>query len=381
MVSNRATRKTTASVGTLAIALSLTACGAFQEEESSETSGTVTVGILAPQSGALAEDGTSYVKAATAALETLGEENNIDIEVKTYDEASSTGEAVNGTKRLIQNEGASAILSASTSGNFLATRQIIDQAEVPVLTIATSAKVVEGNAGWTFRVSQPIPERIADNVKFASETLQAKSVAFLQVNDESQKAFVKGMAEQLPSIGATSVAEQYFQYTDSDFTPYLQELGGIDADAAFLGCEVTQCAAILDQAHKAGVQSSFVLPTAASSDDFLANFGDVAEEAYVQTIYAPGAVPETADFEELAEKGGFVASYYSIIGYTEAKVLVDAIKEAGSGDPKDVKDALASGEFTTPLGAVSFEDNGQGTVPGYVAQIQDSKYVKVWPTS
>ena len=42
---------------------------------------------------------------------------------------------------------------------------------------------------------------------------------------------------------------------------------------------------------------------------------------------------------------------------------------------------LAGLLLLVPLGSIAFEANGQGTVPGYVAQVQDSKYVKVWPTS
>ena len=381
MSSTSIRRKLIAVLGTLALSAGLVSCAAFQGDEESQASDTIKIGILAPQSGTLAGDGTAYLKAAEGALETLGAKAGLKIEVATYDEASATAEAVNGTRRLIQNDGVKALLSASTSGNFLATQQLIDQAKVPVLAIATSPKVLENNAGWTFRISQPVPERIADNVKFVSESLKSTKIGFLQVNDETQKTFVAGVIKELPGIGATSVSEQYFQYQDSDFTPYLQKLASSGAEATFLGCEVTQCAAILDQAKKAGVTSKFILPTAASSDAFLAEFGTIAEGAYVQTIYAPGAVKKTKAFEDLAKSKKFTASYYSIVGYTQAAVLIDAIDNANSSKSEDIKKSLADGKFDTSLGKLKFEKNGQGIAPGYVAEVKNSKYVKVWPKS
>lgn len=374
----RASRRWWGAAAAGVLALGLGGCGIPDEEEAG-ADGPLTVGIIAPLSGALAEDGNAYADAAQAALEALQDDLGQEIEVVVYDEASETAEAVSGTRRLIQSDEVDALLSGSTSGNFLATRQFIDQAQIPVLTIATATAVVEDNAGWTFRVSQPLPDRIDDNVQFIVDQLGAQSVGFLQVNDESQRAFADGVKGQLGEAGIEVASEQYFQYGDSDFSPYLQELRSSTPDVTFLGCEVTQCAAIIDQANAAGVMTNFVLPTAASSQGFLDSFGDVSEGAYVQTIYAPGAVEETAEFEQLAEESDFAASYYGVVGFTEATVLVEAVREAGSTEPQAIQEALAGGSYESPLGEISFADNGQGEVPGYVAQIADSQYVYTWP--
>lgn len=339
---------------------------------------TIKVGILAPLSGTLAEDGSAYAKAAKAALREAEGGGGRRIEVVTYDEASETSEAVTGTRRLIQKDQVDALLSGSTSGNFLATRQLIDKAQIPVVTIATATTVVKENAGWTFRISQPLPDRIDDNVKFATDKLNAKSVAFLQVNDESQRAFAKEVSRKLSAQGVNVVSNQYFQYGDTDFSPYIQQLRSRAPNVTFLGCEVTQCATILEQAHASGVNTDFVLPTAASSEKFLESFGDVGEGAFVQTIYAPGAVKATAQFEQLAEKKAFPKSYYSAIGYAEGAVLAEALKKAGSVDSEAIRKALAEGRFDTPLGRIHFLDNGQAKVPGYVARVSGSKYVHSW---
>ncbi|MFI0370155.1 ABC transporter substrate-binding protein [Actinomadura sp. 1N219] len=336
------------------------------------------VGIIAPLSGALAEDGSAYEQAARAALKEGEKSLGRPIDVMTYDEASKTREAINGTRRLIQRDEVDALLSGSTSGNFLASRQLIDRAEVPVLTIATATTVVEDNAGWTFRVSQPLSARNADNARFAVEQVKARSAAFLQTNDESQRAFAASVREKLRSAGVDVLSEQYFQYGDTDFSPYLVKLRSRQPDVVFLGCEVTQCATILNQAHAAGIDADFVLPTAAASDEFLHDFGRVSQGAYVQTIYAPGAVPTTQRFEQTAARGGFPASYYSIVGYIEAAVLVEAAKQAGSTDPAKIRDALAKGAFQSPLGRIKFLPNGQAAVGGYVAQITGPRYVHRW---
>ncbi|MBO0878228.1 MAG: ABC transporter substrate-binding protein [Pseudonocardia sp.] len=358
-----------------AVALLCAGCGAARGED------VLTVGIIAPLSGALAEDGTAYTNAAKAALAEGERALGRRIEVIVYDEASRTGEAINGTRRLLQRDRAHALLSSSTSGNFLATRQLIDRAQVPVLTIATATTVVKNNAGWTFRVSQPLADRNRDNAAFAVAQLKARTAAFLQTNDESQRAFAADVGAQLRSAGVNVVSEQYFQYGDTDFSPYLQRLRASAPEVVFLGCEVTQCATILDQSRAAGVSTNFVLPTAAASEEFLHQFGAVAEGAYAQTIYAPGATPATAGFERLATANGFPASYYSMVGYVEAHALLAAVRQAGSLDPQAIRRALATGGFDSPLGPIRFRPDGQAVVRGYVAQITGSHYRYFWAPS
>lgn len=366
----------------LVLALTLTAsCASGAGNESAAAAGPsegpLKIGILASLSGNLAEDGSAYVDAARAAIEAKEDAIGRDVEISVYDERSETTEAVSGTRRLVDSDRVDILLSGLTSGNFLATRQVVDRAEIPVLTTATAPEVLEDNPGTIFRISQPLPDRIEDNVRFAVDELGARSVAFLQVNDEVQRVFADGAKDLLERDGVDVVSEQYFQYTDNDFSPYLSRLAQADADVTFLGGEVTQCATILEQAHAAGVETVFVLPTAASSSDFLESFGDVAEGTYVQTIYAPGTVesPEGRRFEDLAREHGFPLSYFSVVGYSEASILMDAVARAA--DDGDVVAELAGGSFETPLGRVEFDDDGQAVVDGIVARIEDGRYVQV----
>ncbi|HEX2049511.1 MAG TPA: ABC transporter substrate-binding protein [Actinomycetota bacterium] len=366
----------------LLVALTLTAACASSasgegDESPAASGGPLKIGILASLSGNLAEDGTAYVDAARAAIEAMENDVGRDVEISVYDERSETTEAVSGTRRLVDSARVDILLSGLTSGNFLATRQVVDRADIPVLTTATAPEVLEDNPGSIFRISQPLPDRIEDNVRFVVDELDARSVAFLQVNDEVQRVFADGAKELLDEDGVDVVSEQYFQYTDNDFSPYLSRLAQADADVTFLGGEVTQCATILEQARAAGVETVFVLPTAASSSDFLESFGDVAEGTYVQTIYAPGTVAsaEGRRFEDLAREHGFPLSYFSVVGYSEATIAMEAVARAGSDG--DVVEELAGGTFDTPLGRVEFDDDGQAVVDGIVARIDGGRYVEV----
>ena len=61
--------------------------------------------------------------------------------------------------------------------------------------------------------------------------------------------------------------------------------------------------------------------------------------------------------------------------YAAIQAWVDAVKAAGSTDYDAVSEALNTGEFSTVLGNLSFDDKGDVTLPGYVwYEWSDGKY-------
>ncbi len=342
-----------------------------------EAAAPIRIGIIAPQSGNLASDGNAYLGAARAVIEARNAAGGIrgrSLEIVAYDEKGQVSEAVNATRRLLTEDRVAVILSASTSGNFLATVPLLSQYRVPALGIATSPKVTQTGNRYAFRIAQLVSDRVRENLEFAGE-LKARTIAFLQVNDETQRAFVKSIKELAEKDGIKVAFEEWFQYGDSDFTTYLSKLRQAAPDVVFLGGEVTQCATILRQAKEGGVRAALVLPTAAVGENLLRAAGAAANGVYGQTIWVPAVIetPEARAFEALMKERGVPSAYYSVIGYTEARVALAALEKAGD-DPEALREAIASTSMPSPLGEIRFGPTGHGNAPGHVFQVRDGRW-------
>jgi branched-chain amino acid transport system substrate-binding protein len=338
-----------------------------------EAAGPLKIGIIAPQTGNLATDGNAYLGAAQAVIEAKNAAGGIQgrkIEVIAYDEKGQVNEAVNAVRRLLTEDRVAVVLSGSTSGNFLATMPLLNQYRTPALAIATSPKVTEGGNRYAFRIAQLIPDRVRDNVQLAKE-LRAKTVGFLQVNDETQRVFVKSVKDLIEKEGTKTIFEEWFQYGDSDFSAYLSKLRQAAPDIVYLGGEVTQCATILRQAKESGIKAALVLPTSVVGENLLKAAGAGADGAYGQTIWVPSALttPEARTFEALMKQKGLPSSYYSVIGYTEAQIALAALEKAGD-DPEKLRDAIAASSIPSPLGPIRFDKNGHGNAVGRVFQVR-----------
>jgi branched-chain amino acid transport system substrate-binding protein len=70
---------------------------------------------------------------------------------------------------------------------------------------------------------------------------------------------------------------------------------------------------------------------------------------------------------------------YVLYTYAAIQVWADAVKKAGSTDPKKVAAALkASGNWPTVLGPVSFDKKGDTTGGGYVFYVwKDGSYAEM----
>ena len=338
-----------------------------------EAAGPFKIGVVAPQSGNLAADGIAYLGAARAVIEAKNAAGGIHgrkIDVIAYDEKGQVNEAVNATRRLLTEDRVAVLLSGSTSGNFLATMPLLNQYRIPALAIATSPKVTEGGNRYAFRIAQLIPDRVRDNIRLAKE-LGAKTVGFLQVNDETQRVYVKSVKDLLEKEGMKTVFEEWFQYGDSDFSAYLSKLRQAAPDIVYLGGEVTQCATILRQAKENGIKAALVLPTSVVGDGLLKAAGPGAEGAYGQTIWVPSVLttPEARAFEALMKQKGLPSSYYSVIGYSEAQIAVAALEKAGE-DPEKLRDAIAASALASPLGPIRFDKTGHGNAVGRAFQVR-----------
>jgi ABC-type branched-subunit amino acid transport system substrate-binding protein len=207
---SRWSSKSTAFALATALALSVPAGAAAQDDEAPEFD--MTVGVLMSFTGAAANAGPPWDKAArigvdtvTAAIEEAGLSDKLSINAVTEDDGSTNATASEATTKLIKIDNASVILGPCCSGVTVAIATAITIPEgVPMLTIGTSPTITAlEDEGTVFRT---VP----------SDSLQGQVLAQAVFDALGEGATV--------NIGARNDA--YGTGLSSTFTPAFEALGG-----------------------------------------------------------------------------------------------------------------------------------------------------------
>jgi branched-chain amino acid transport system permease protein len=124
--------------------------------------------------------------------------------------------------------------------------------------------------------------------------------------------------------------------------------------------------------------SGFSLP------DFLKGAGDTAEYTISVTQWTSDAKWQGSQewAKAYVERYKLQPSYHAVQAYISLKVLADAIQRAGTTDRTAIRDALRKTKIEDSIfGPISFDESGQNDHPVAITQVQNGKFVTVWPIS
>jgi branched-chain amino acid transport system substrate-binding protein len=165
---------------------------------------------------------------------------------------------------------------------------------------------------------------------------------------------------------------------------YPQEVASIKTtapDAVFYAGYEVETPYLRADLTAAGVKS----PMLASDGAFLAATIDEAQGAaeglYVSAFApSPKAVVDAQWVKEYQAVEYRNPDTYSINGYSAVDVLAHAVQKANSLDPKRIIEAAHLVDFDSPIGRISFNDQGdlkQQRV--FIFQVASAEFKQVWP--
>jgi branched-chain amino acid transport system substrate-binding protein len=147
------------------------------------------------------------------------------LKVVIYDDASDETKAVLAAKKLIDEDKVAAIIGTTLSGTSLAIVDTVQRAEVPMISCAAAAKIVEPVAerGWVFKT----PQSDALIVGALTGYLRAKGltrVAWAGVDYAFGQLGWLAFEKAAPAAGLTIVASEKFGQKDVDITAQLTRI-------------------------------------------------------------------------------------------------------------------------------------------------------------
>jgi branched-chain amino acid transport system substrate-binding protein len=275
------------------------------------------------------------------------------LELIHYDDAGNASKARNFASRLIQSDRVDIIVGGSTTGATMAAVPMVEQAQIPFISLAGAVVVTTPVKKWVFKTPQTdrmAAERILKDMKERGLTkvgLISGTGGFGSSGREQTLAVAKEIG------GIEIVADETYGGSDTDMTAQLTNIRGTEGVQTILNFGFGQGPAIVTRNYaQLGIELPFYQSHGVASDGFLELAGSSAEGLRLPAspLLVPDSLPESDPQKPVVEayKSEYEArwdskvSTFGAYAYDGLMLAVEAIKKAGSTDKAAVRDALES---------------------------------------
>ncbi len=354
---------------TLGLTLSLTGCGENEDNP-------VKLGVFGPLTGDYSIYGVAVEQGAQLAVDEIAEVLGRPLELVAYDSKGDPVEGVNSYNRLTAEDGITALIGGTFSGETIAIKPLAVEDGLPVLTPTATNPEVTLDADNVFRACYTDGYQGAMVGQFVAEDLGLTKGAILYNKDD---AYSEGLAEGFKSAyTGTIVTEEAWSAGDIDFTALLANIQSTDAEFIFVPGYTKEVGAILTQAAEMGLD----LPMLGGDgwDGVEQDYAEVAEGHYFGNHYAKSDSSQVVqDFvANYTEKYGEAPNALAALAYDAVYTMVAAIEAAGSTDFDAIVAALAETHLPGLVtGDIEFDEVGDPIKPVTMIQIVEGEHVVI----
>ena len=349
-------------------------------------SGTIVIGSSIPLTGGVAAFGQHSRWGAEMALAEANANGGVlgrKLEIDFQDNRCNPAEAVKSVTQMLATKKYVAIHDGLCSSAALAIMPLVERAGVPFIIANASATSIAEKSGvggnkWTFKINPTDASLLSALVGWFEKDGRAANIAFLGEDTDFGRAGSSGFEAALAKRKMKLASVDFFQKGTADFTaafariksrkPALMALYAIDADFQnsirqwySVGGGVPLTGRILvDQVPKEIMDSGFM-------------DGTMSVQPYDPSVDTPANKAFVEAFRKRNNAPPILVSFES---YESIKVLIDAIRRAGSTDPAAIRDALTKTKLPSLLGTmIEFDENNLAHNDAIILTIKGGKVV------
>ena len=367
-------------------------CGGSDAANSNE----IKIGANFELTGGVANYGSQAlngIKLAIKQANDAGGVNGKKINLIVADNKSEASEAANATTKLISNDKVKVVLGPATTSNMLATTQIATDNKIPVIApTGTNPKITVGEDGkvkpFIFRSCFIDPLQGEVMAGFAAKTLNAKTAAiYVDSSSDYSKSLAEVFTKQFEANGGKVLVQEAFLQKDQDFKSTLTKIKATNPDVVFIPAYYEEVGKIVKQARELGITVP-LLGTDGWDDAKLAEIAGAAplNNTFFSSHYSIQDSDENVKNFIEAYKAEYQQepSVFAALGYDAGKMLIDAIKRAGSDDPEKIRKALEeTKDLQVGTGVITIDKNHDPIKSAVVLEMKDGQKIfkqKINPT-
>jgi branched-chain amino acid transport system substrate-binding protein len=349
----------------------------------------VVVGGTLALSGGLAGEASAFQKLAEAWADMVNESGGLKVggenrplKFLIYDDASDQAKAVQLYEKLVTEDKVDLLIGPYSSPMTFAASTIGDKQQIPFLAVeANSDAIYTRGFKWIVGVLDTGRNWANQHFDMLKADGRIKTVGVLTQDNLHTKETRESAVNNAKGAGIEVVLDETLPSNTQDFSPVIAKLKQANPDLIYVNAFETFAVPFVKQAKELGLKPKALHVT--HHGGYLINaVGRDSEQISGEHYWLPGIPGEgIEEFSELQKRADVPVDKWpwAAIRFPAYQVLRAAIEKAGTTDRDKLMEALKGVEVNTLAGKVKFDTDGRGTMNPYPSQIQEGKYVLLWP--
>jgi branched-chain amino acid transport system substrate-binding protein len=342
----------------------------------------IKMGVAGPLTGANAAFGEQLRRGAQMAVEDINKAGGINgqqIQLQFGDDRSDPREGVSVANKFVS-DGVKFVVGHFNSGVSIPASDVYAENGIMQITPASTNPALTERKLWnTFRTCGRDDQQGVVAGEYILKNMKGKKIAV--VHDKTP--YGKGLADFTKSTinkgGMTEVVYEGVNTGEKDFSALVSKIKAAGVDLVYFGGLHTEAGLIIRQMRDQGVTAPMMSGDGITSKEFWSVAGPGAEGTLMTYGPDPRKNPAAADAVAKFRAAGFDPEAYTLYSYAAVQSIAEAIKRAGSPDPKKASAALRGGApVSTVLGSLAWDAKGDITKLDYVMYVwKNGDYVEM----
>jgi len=348
---------------------------------------TINLGVIFPLSGPQAHFGVESSDGIILAMERINREGGIlgrQINLIIADDENIPANTVANFLRLTTQDGVGIVMGSSTSGATSAIAPMAQQQGVVVISPSATAFGVTQFGDFIFRTCFIDSFQGIVGANFAFDSLNARRAAVLyDQGADYNRGLAHAFMAQFQARGGQIVSHQVYMSGAVDFSAQVTSIAASAPDVVFLPNFLNDVALQAMQLRAQGVNVPLL---GGDGWDGVVNIAgpEIAGGLWSGSFSAETTDPLGAQFvRDFQARFGRTATQFAALGYDTMMLIADAIRRAGTEEPRAVRDALAATNASFVTGTITFDAN-RNPIKGAVIneiQLRDGVLVNTYRTT
>lgn len=339
----------------LALACGVVFPGAFAKD-------TITIALAGPTTGPVTQYGTMQNTGAQMAIEWLNKQGGMNgrkIVAKIFDDACEPKQAVSVANQIV-NDKIRFVVGHLCSSSTLPAAEIYDEEGIVMVTpAATNPALTQKGYATIFRTIGTDAQSAPTSARYIADVLKPKHIALLHDKQQYGQGLAEGVKKVLAEKGVAVDILEGVNRGQTDFSALITKLKKDAVDFVYWGGYHPELGLIIRQGADQGFKPQYMGADGIDNPDLFAIAGEAADGILATVPKNFADDPKNAELIEAFKTAGKDPSGPFVLpGYAAVQVMVDAANKVKSDDPALVAAEMHKATFATPIGAISYQENG-----------------------
>src|ERR1700693_2217180 len=337
---------------------------------------------LVELSGTGATAGTNFDNGVKLAVKEINASGGIlgrKIEYTSMDTQSAPQTAKALAQKAVD-QGAYVVMGPVFSGSFIVSMVETKRAEIPNFTGGEAANITQQGNPYVFRTSFTQSTAMPKLARYIKDTVKAKTVAMVWVNNDFGKGGRDSMTKALEAQSIKVAADISTDPGQVDFSAAVLKVKQSNADAVFVYTNEEESARALRGFKKQGYDKPIIGETTLTSQKVIELAGDAANGAVAHVgLTADAPQPTIKAFDERFQREyKYKTDHNGLKGYSAMYIVKAVTEKIGKFDPKAFAVAmngvtLSTKDYPGVLLDVTFDQNGDLDRESFMTTVVNGK--------